>query len=710
MSAQPGPLDRVIGDALDVHEAAFKWGDADPSDLLAAGVKHIGRDPSRVRVYTDENDNTCYESVEDIIPNHASFPIAIRRFRNDANNVGDGTNKRDVYAYAAYKYLSAEGEMFKTQAGTLYYFYDDEKRVYRVSGDGGSDVSEEFGALLAELTGISSGRQGRAAVDLVIKLARRNSPERDTHRFAAWDEDAETLYITDFNDGYYAIDGTGIERRDNGDDVFFLELDGEAYEYLDPADRAGFTDRVPGELHKWCKQGDLLMRFFGNRINFDPSAILSPEQQRTQMYVHLHALAFLDYFTAKPSTAVVGEKGSGKTVIQRSVGKFLFGGDWTESMMPSEREDFAAIVNNRPLAFVDNFDQAVDWSNDILASVATGSADIRRELYTTMDMSKMNPDCFIAITSRDPPFRRDDVADRTVVFRVTRLDNFIGMRGFMNPVVRNRDSLWSVYLDNLNEVVAKVRKTDMESMVSTHRMSDWAAFAKAVGEVLEPDNVNETLEVMQKERALFALEDDSLFRTIREWLTDKADEVRGTHYTASEMLTELQEYAENNDAEFTYNRAQTLGKRLSNVSEEMDELFGFEVDDSGRNRTYCFIDPDDDDTRQGMLGYGKFAADRNDDDGDESDGDETDESDDVSESDGDESDASEQGQAGRVAAVMDAVRENESAFDDGVPQDAIVTLLKGKGHEPNKVRHTIDTLLQRGEIYKPHKEDHYRTT
>lgn len=731
MSAHTDPLGDVIDNSLDVHEAAFRWGDADPSDLVAAGVKHIGRDPSRAVVEEDSDGNTVFRSVDDFIPDHRGFPVAVRRFRNEANNVGDGVNKRDVIAYATFKFLSAEGEFFKTLHGTLYYFYDAEKRVYRVDGDGGADTTDEFRSLVAEVGGVSAGRSGRALLTTIMDLARRDAPERETHRFAAWDEDAETLYITDFNDGYYAIDGDSIERRDNGDEVFFLEMDGQPYEYLDPADRATFSDPVPGELHKWHKSGDLLMRFFGNRINYDPAAILTPEQQRTQMYVHLHAMAFLDYFTAKPITAFVGEKGSGKTVIQRSVGKFLFGGDWTESMMPSEREDFAAIVNNRPLAFVDNFDQAVDWSNDILASVATGSADIRRELYTTMDMAKMNPDCFIAITSRDPPFRRDDVADRTVVFRVTRLDNFIGMRGFLNPVVRNRDSLWSDYLDNLNEIVATMRNTDLESMVSTHRMSDWAAFAKVCGDVLEPDNVDETLEVMQKERALFALEDDSLFRAIREWLTDEGDNVRGVKWKASGLLTELQEYAEDNDIEFTYNRAQTLGKRLTNVAEEMDELFGFDIDDSGRDRTYCFIDPSEDPGRQGMLGYGKFAPGEDDGDGDDDDdgsGATTDgDSDDgngggaadrpVSSEDGGESENKpdpdrhgEKSQKDVYDAVKDSVRSGEDDFDDGVPRDALHTLLTGKGYQKGKVDHAINKLQERGEIYTPQAENKFKTT
>lgn len=730
MSKSLDPLGSVLDNSLDVHEATFKWGDASAADLIAAGVKHVGESPNEVRRWKDDDGNWQTASVWDIIPDHMELPNAVRRLRNNADNVGGGQNKRDIIAYAAWKFLTASGQFFKTDERVVYYFYDEEKKVYQVSGDGNNETTQEFRALIHELTGLATGQDGRSALAQIHDRASRQAPEREAHRFAAWADDHETLYITDFDDGYYALDGHRIQHRDNGDDVFFLDFDGDPYSYLPESDRTDFSGRVPGELHKWHGQGDILMRFFGNRTNFDPAAILSPEQQRLQMYLHLHAMAFIDFFTAKPITAFVGEKGSGKTVIQRSFGKFLFGGEWTESMMPSEREDFAAIVANRPLAFIDNFDQGVDWANDILASVATGSADIRRQLYTTMDMSKMNPDCFMAITSRDPPFRRDDVADRTIVFRVCRLEDFLGMRGFLNPVTRNRDTLWSQYLDNLNEIVNGIQNTDIENMVSTHRMSDWAGFAKVAADVLEEDGVDDMLEVMQSERALFALEDDSLFRVLREWLADEGRAVRGIRYTAGELLDELDEYAEDESIEFTYNRAQTLGKRLGNVTEELDELFGFEVDDSSRTKKYEFIDPSEADDRQAAFGYDDFDNDDDDDEGGEDastvsgDGpddpdapseqnaaDDADSGDSEADSEADSEPPEPKGtQADRNEQIRSIIDKQQADFDGGVPEDLIVTVMEGRGFRKEVVEDAIEELRLKGSIYEPGEDGHYRTT
>jgi hypothetical protein len=719
MTTKSGPLDTVIRESVDVHEAKYKWGDATPADLLAAGIRFADQDPNAVELQRDEDDNIIELSVWDIIPDHLELRNAMRRLRNRANNVGGKRDKREIIAYATWKHLSADGQFFQTENGTVYYFYDEETTVYRVSGDGNKEVSQEFRALTGEVAGVGTGRDGSAILKHILDRATRAAPERELNKFSAWDDERGELYITDFDDGYYALDGDTIEYRTNGTDVFFAEFRGEPYEYIAPGERSSFPDSVPGELSKWHGQGDLLMRFFGNRVNFDPGAILTPEQQRTQMYIHLHAMAFLDYFVAKPITAFVGEKGSGKTVIQRSIGRFLFGGDWTESMMPTDREDFSAIINNRPLAFVDNFDQAVDWANDILASVATGSSEIRRQLYTTMDAATMNPDCFVAITSRDPPFRRDDVADRTIVFRVTRFEKFLGMNGFLNPVTRHRDSLWSEYLDNLNDIVNGLSNTNIEEMESTHRMSDWAGFSTVAADVLGVGNMDETLEGMQQERALFALEDDTLFRTIRKWLADNGDAVRGVGYTAGDLLDELDEYAERQNIDFTYQRSQTLGKRLHNVSEEMDELFGFEIIE-GRTTKYTFKSPDAAEGKQAALGYGDLSADT------DGESDDTDDTTDDGPADGSGSDtntdtepdggsepdesAPMDSQNERIRRIKAFIGEKADSFDAGVPEDVVVTMLSGDVAPEEKIRADIQSLKQKGELYEPEKDDHLQTT
>ena len=101
MSIASGPLGDVIDNSLGVHEATFRWGEASAADLIAAGVEFIGENPNVVFYDTDDDGNPIEDSVWDIIPDYMELPNAVRRFRNNANNVGDGSNKRDVIAYSS---------------------------------------------------------------------------------------------------------------------------------------------------------------------------------------------------------------------------------------------------------------------------------------------------------------------------------------------------------------------------------------------------------------------------------------------------------------------------------------------------------------------------------------------------------------------------------------------------------------------------------
>jgi hypothetical protein len=203
-------------------------------------------------------------------------------------------------------------------------------------------------------------------------------------------------------------------------------------------------------------------------------------------------------------------------------------------------------------------------------------------------------------------------------------------------------------------------------------------------------------------------------------------------YTAGDLLGELQEYANNQNIEFTYQRAQTLGKRLGNVAEELDELFGFTIHSDGRTNKYEFIDPNAASGRQGMLGWDEFE-DEDDDDSDGDGGADDDGDDDggsggdgtpdepTDGSDGDTNDdeapeppepdpTPETTQQQRMDDVGQFIANKESEFDSGVPRNVVVTMMSSGDYTEKQIKETLDNMLQRGFIYEPNTEDEYLTT
>jgi hypothetical protein len=527
------------------------------------------------------------QSAESIV---SGLPIhdAVFAFKRNADSL-DGTEKQAIIGYVILLDLQERGEFFETTTGSLYYFFEPEREVYRVDDSGRRVLTEAFQGLVWERYNLFAGRFSRDLGKDIKSQARRNAPERAVYRFAHYDTQTGTLYVNDHGDGYYAITPEQIEWRPNGTDVFFLTTDrAEGFEYIKPENRPELPDELPGERPMWLGNGDAIMRLFGNRVNYDESAALGPTEQRKQLYLHLHTLPFVDALRARPIMAWIGEKGSGKTVLQRSIGKFIYGPEFRESVMPDAKDDFLAKVTNQALAFLDNYDDGVDWANDILAAVATGAGIDKREYFTTNTLYQEVPRCWLSLTSRDPPCRRDDVADRTLVFRVERVEEgFVGEADYYRQVESRRDLLWSVYLDNLQSIVRTYTATDTATMSSDHRMADWAIFARIVADALDVDNVTELLETMETERATFALENENWAKVLGEWISENPD-TAGEYHAAGTIGDSLQAHAEKSDMPISVTSASGIGSKFNQYRNELHDLYGLDIDDSARSNKYRF--------------------------------------------------------------------------------------------------------------------------
>jgi len=602
-----GTITEVLDGSVGAFAASYRWGDGDPVDLYRHGCERIDWPPWKIRTWKDEDGNEHEEGLDDVIGEARDLAHAHRLFERHQTEM-DGKERQELYSILIYEGLAVDGDWFLVDRGEsthLHYYDGEDATVLDVEGDRGS-VSSEFRGLIQERFGILVSKWSRNLLTGVVDKARRNAPIRPLYTFAYYDESKPALYINAYDDRYYAVTSDGIEERRNGAEVFFSKPhDGEPYRYRDPSDRVDLPNPIPGERPMFAGGGDAVMRLIPNRVNYDEDANLGPIDQRNQLYLHLHILPFITALNSRPIMGWIGEKGSGKTVVQRSVGKWLFGPTFTESPMPDSADDLAVKLARKPLAFIDNYDDGEPWANDLLASVTTGSSIERRELFTTATLAQYKADCWVSVTSREPPFRRDDVADRTLVFRVQRLDTegdeFVPAGVYYRQIDRYRDTLWSVYLDNLRDVLAELERTDLDQISTTHRMADWAAHAKIVAAALNVDGVENLLEAMQYEQSYFALEEDPVALCVERWISDDPDDA-ATWRRAGALLDRLKEkQEENNTPPLDVSSPGGLGKKLSSgLRSNFEALYGLEVKRPGRSNEYRFGDGSDDTTGTGL--------------------------------------------------------------------------------------------------------------
>lgn len=575
--------DVLDGVTMPADAAYWAWGGGEPGDLFAAAIDHLGFDPTRMEKRTNDDGDEWWVGVRDVLDGVRELPKARRLFYGDGKTSWSASTHKEAYHNVITWVCQARGEFFcSADTGDAFYYYNPDGKLYPVAtSEKPGTATEEFRHFVEQTLGVSSNDWGRDLLNTVARSVSFGSPERHTAQFSHYDDDEGELYIDAYDGTYFALDGESVDQRRNGTDVFFQsDDDSEPFEYLAPEDRAELPNRVPGEKASIAGVGDRVMRVLCNRINFDENANLGPLLQRAQLYIHLHAMAFGSAMDGRPIMAWVGSKGAGKTVVLRSIGHFMFGEEWEPSTMPDNAEDFIAKVGNHSLAGIDNYDDGEPWANDLLAAVATGARVEKRELYTTNDMAVVKPKCFLALTSRDPPFRRDDVADRCLVFRLSRVsDDVVGESTYLKQPLIYRDDVWSDYLDNLNAIIRQRNSRDDSFRTTSHRMADWALFAEDIDEALDMGVADELLDGMQQERAFFALENEPLRLVVDEWMKQHPS---GGEYEASELLDDFRAAADETGVMFEYASSRGLSKGLSSLSDELKELFGMEVVERGR--------------------------------------------------------------------------------------------------------------------------------
>jgi len=184
--------------------------------------------------------------------------------------------------------------------------------------------------------------------------------------------------------------------------------------------------------------------------------------------------------------------------------------------LTQDSKDFDAAITNSAYVAVDNADTAPKWFEDRLATIATGATIKRRLYYTTNQEVDFPICCFLAITSRTPNFRRDDVADRVLVINLKRYKNFVAENILLNEVLKYRNEIMSEVIYTLQKIVQALR--DGKDSKISFRMADFADFCLKIGRSWGVENqvkaILGKLEYLQRE---FHLESDVTAKLLVQW-------------------------------------------------------------------------------------------------------------------------------------------------------------------------------------------------
>jgi hypothetical protein len=457
------------------------------------------------------------------------------------------------------------GFLCQTTDARGFYFHKPERRLYDLE-------QKPFQHLLSSASGLSATEtQFRFVLDSFQTEAARTKPV-EVYTLSFYNMETGALHISDGGGGVWRRErGGGWEEGYNGDDGLLFLTESDAQPWTPEFKRDGAL--------AWLLSSFLL----------DDEGQLSVEEQRTLLEVWLLQNLFPALRQTRIIPAFLGPQGSGKTSAERMLGRLLCGSEFDVMNLREKHEDaFVAAVSNRTIMGLDNADSRIKWLEDALATYATGVRYRLRRLYTTNEEVSYSPRAILMLSSRDPHFRRPDVAERLLPLHFKRPDAYQPEAALFGGLAERRAQIWGQLLSSTGTIADSLAGVRLPAL--QFRMADFASFGWAVANVAGQDAEWEALlSKLERGQMEFASEGDSLVILLRNIL-----EVEGRigPVDAGELYRRCSALAQAESLPFAKS-PQGFGKHLTNMKRviEIELAAKFTEEKGAGNRRYLTIRP-----------------------------------------------------------------------------------------------------------------------
>jgi|GEM_PF-6693017 len=467
-----------------------------------------------------------------------------------------------------FNFLNKQGKYY-TDEREVYFFNDKEKELIKVSRE-----DNNFLIMLGHLGLYPSENVHKYVNDYMFLNILEDGIKTEIYNMSYYDRDNYILYLTTFSNQVYRVTADCVELVDNGTDgVLFVS---------DPANQPFFIDETPRQAPGNSLFEDLII----SKINFIEDS-LSADERKIIFKFWFYSIFFGSIMPTKPLLAFIGEWGSGKTITLRKIGLLLFGKRFEVMPLTQDQKDFDSAITNSDYVAVDNADTKTHWFEDRLAIVATGGSIKKRELYTTNRLISYPVRCFLAITSRTPFFRREDIASRMLLMKVGQFEKYESENKLLAEIIDNRNSIMMEVIFHLQTIIRALYESRDIKLNVDFRMTDFADFAFRIARYSGEENeVKALFKKLSGEQNLFSLEGDPTIELLNIWVETNANR----EVTSTQLCTELSAIAKRTNVKFPYEgQAKSFAQWLPKIIPSLEECFTIsQRTASGRKKLYKF--------------------------------------------------------------------------------------------------------------------------
>lgn len=506
-----------------------------------------------------ENSRLCFRSLIELIKNSELCFQNINLISNNINAIRCSKYKSHTtnskVAKIIIDYFLDTGKFINDNLGNSYFHNKKTNSLIEISQE-----CKALKDLLSEFTLNPTEVIYKYVVENLQIYARKNGKVSEVYNSIFYNKNTNIVYLYNFKDVIYKITKSHILQVPNGTDGVLFKSNNHEPFYI--------TDIQPDI--------DYLSKFMLDTINFDDSGLLAEEYKTLLMY-WFYGLFFESIMPTKPILVLDGEKGSGKTTVSRKISKLKYGKNANVMQLPKKEDDFdIAVANNYYLA-IDNADSYQAYLNDRLACVATGSVIKKRKLYTDNTEVIIPTKCFLSITSRTPKFRRDDIADRSLIIKLARFKNgFKSDSSIYTELENNRNEIMSYVMKELQTILLALDVTRDKEVSTDLRMADFASFVIRIASFKgNEDEMKKLLSKMSKEQDNFTLEGDVLLELLPYIINKYGGVLRDV--SASCLFGEMKNLSNFYNVDFSYKNAKAVAQRLKNIKHNCSDFIKIET-------------------------------------------------------------------------------------------------------------------------------------
>jgi hypothetical protein len=301
------------------------------------------------------------DAVKALVARRQSYPrhyhaVAAEIFAIRQKEEGHNTRREfEIHAEVA-KILLADLHdrgRFYHDGTQVYVFFEAEKKLIVIDPD-----DTECRLMLADYGINRSEKIYSYLLHALYVEAFKQGTETDIYRLSYYNAATFTLYLSNHRNQIYRISPDTIDLVDNGTDgvLFLSSSNAQPFEVTEPDESCSWLDRA-----------------IVSTINFAADR-LTRDEQRLIFMLWFYSLFVESLMRTKPILAIIGPKGSGKSITNRKVGMLLFGEKFDVMPLTGDLKDFDATITNSAFVAIDNADTECRWLDDRLATMATGGS------------------------------------------------------------------------------------------------------------------------------------------------------------------------------------------------------------------------------------------------------------------------------------------------------------------------------------------------